>query len=189
MSTLKVALVIGSLRRASMSRRLAQALQELAPAGLSFRELEIGAQPLYNQDLDEGGSPPEAWLRLRETVRGSDGVLFVVPEYNRSLPGAVKNAIDVASKPTGQNCWVGKPAFVMSQSAGPLGGLAGSFALKQTLAGAGAVTLPHPEVYLGRVATLFDDQGRLVPDTQAFLRGALAAFATWMQGFPPRASA
>jgi chromate reductase len=188
MSPVKVGLVIGSLRRESMSRRLAQALPDLAPAGMSFHELDIASQALYNGDLEEGAAAGP-WKRLREAVRGSDAVLFVVPEYNRSIPGAVKNAIDVASKPTGQNCWVGKPTFVISQSTGPLGGLAGSFALKQTLAGAGAVTLPHPEVYLGRVATLFDEQGRLVPDTQDFLRGVLAGFGTWIQRFPPRASA
>lgn len=182
-----VALVIGSLRRESMSRKLAQALAPLAPAGMSFHELDIAAQPLYNGDAED--AKPEPWVRLREAVRASDAVLFIVPEYNRSIPGAVKNAIDVASKPTGQNCWVGKPAFVMSQSTGPLGGLAGSFALKQTLAGAGAVTMPHPEVYLGRVNTLFDADGRLVPETQEFLRGVLAAFETWIQRFPTRASA
>jgi chromate reductase, NAD(P)H dehydrogenase (quinone) len=184
----KVALVIGSLRRASMSRKLAQALAPIAPAAMQLHELDIGGQPLYNGDAEDSPAA-EPWKRLREAVRASDAVLFIVPEYNRSIPGAVKNAIDVASKPTGQNCWVGKPAFVISQSTGPLGGLAGSFALKQTLAGAGAVTMPHPEVYLGRVATLFDAQGGLVPDTQEFLRGVLAAFETWIRHFPPRASA
>ena len=183
----QVGLVVGSLRRDSMSRRLAQALALLAPAGMAFHELGIGALPLYNGDLEDAAPP--AWAHLRGAVRESDALLFVVPEYNRSIPGAVKNAIDVASKPAGHNCWVGKPAFVMSQSTGPLGGLAGSFALKQALAGAGAVTLPHPEVYLGRVATLFDGDGRLVPDTQEFLRGALAAFDTWIHRFAPRASA
>lgn len=186
--TLKIGLVIGSLRRDSMSRRLAQALAPLAPAGMAFHELDLASQPLYNGDLEDSPAA-QPWNALREAVRGSDGVLFVVPEYNRSIPGAVKNAIDVASKPTGQNCWVGKPAFVISQSTGPLGGLAGSFALKQTLAGAGAATLPHPEVYLGRVNTLFDAEARLVPETQEFLRGVLAAFESWIHRFPPRASA
>lgn len=185
--TLQVGLVIGSLRRDSVSRRLAQALQPLAPAGIAFRELEIGALPLYNADLEE--ARPEPWARLREAVQGSDALLFVIPEYNRSVPGGVKNAIDVASKPAGQNCWAGKPACVISQSTGPLGGLAGSFALKQALAGVGAATMPHPEVYLGRVATLFDGEGRLVPDTQDFLRGVLASFETWIHRFPTRARA
>lgn len=176
---MKIGVVIGSLRRESMSRRLAEALKPIAPASFQFDELAIGDLPLYNGDLEAGSPPPAPWQRLREQVRASDGLVFIVPEYNRSVPGAVKNAIDVASKPNGQNCWPGKPALVMAQSSGPLGGLAGSFALKQTLAGAGALTLPHPEVYLGRIATLFDGEGRLVPDTQEFLRGVLGSFESW----------
>jgi len=179
--TLKIGLLVGSLRREAMSRRIAQALMPLAPAGMVFDELAIGTLPLYNADL-EAQLPPE-WARLREAVRASDGLLFVTPEYNRSIPGGVKNAIDVASKPTAQNCWMGKPTLVVAQSNGPLGGLAGSFALKQALAGAGAVTMPQPEVYLGRVATLFDDKGQLVPDTKEFLRGVLAKFETWVRRF------
>ena len=174
---MRIGVVIGSLRRESMSRRLAQALKPLAPASFEWDELAIDDLPLYNGDLE--ADLPSPWQRLREEVRASDGLVFIVPEYNRSLPGAVKNAIDVASKPNGQNCWPGKPALVMAQSSGPLGGLAGSFALKQTLAGSGALTMPHPEVYLGRIATLFDGDGRLVPDTQEFLRGVLGSFETW----------
>ena len=174
---MRIGVVVGSLRRESMSRRLAQALKPLAPASFEWHELAIGDLPLYNGDLE--ADLPAPWHRLREEVRASDGLVFVVPEYNRSLPGAVKNAIDVASKPNGQNCWPGKPALVMAQSSGPLGGLAGSFALKQTLAGSGALTMPHPEVYLGRIGTLFDGEGRLVPDTQEFLRGVLGSFETW----------
>jgi chromate reductase, NAD(P)H dehydrogenase (quinone) len=183
--TFQVGLVIGSLRQASYSRRLAGALRELAPAGMAFDELAFGDLPIYNGDL-EAPSPPQPWQRFRSQVLASDGLLFVVPEYNRSLPGGVKNAIDVASKPNGRNCWIGKPALVVAQSSGPLGGLAGSFALKQTLAGAGAVTMPHPEVYLGRVATLFDGDGPLVPDTQKFLRGVLESFETWIGRFTTR---
>jgi chromate reductase, NAD(P)H dehydrogenase (quinone) len=184
--TARVALVIGSLRKDSMSRRLASAMAPLAPAGMTFHELAIGEQPLYNGDLE--AQAPAAWTQLREAVRSSDALLFVIPEYNRSLPGGVKNAIDVASKPNGQNCWAGKPALVMAQSSGPLGGLAGSFALKQTLAGVGVATMPHPEVYLGRVTTLFTADGALVADTQDFLRGVLANFGTWVDRFGPRAS-
>src|SRR6185369_6087258 len=126
---MKIGLVIGSLRRESMSRKLAMQLKQAAPASFDFHELSTGDLPLYNGDLE--ADAPEPWLRLREAVRSSDGLLFVVPEYNRSLPGAVKNAIDVASKPNGKNLWPGKPAMVLAQSSGPLGGLAGSFALKQ----------------------------------------------------------
>ena len=174
---MRIGVVVGSLRRESMSRSLAQALMPLAPASFEWHELAIGDLPLYNGDLE--ADLPAPWRRLREEVRASDGLVFIVPEYNRSLPGAVKNAIDIASKPNGQNCWPGKPALVLAQSSGPLGGLAGSFALKQTLAGSGALTMPHPEVYLGRIGTLFDGEGRLVPDTQEFLRGVLGSFETW----------
>ncbi|MES3004118.1 MAG: NAD(P)H-dependent oxidoreductase [Pseudomonadota bacterium] len=179
--TFKVGVVIGSLRKASYSRRIALTLPELAPAGMALEELAFGDLPIYNGDMETDAPPP--WQRFRAAVQASDAVLFVVPEYNRSIPGGVKNAIDVASKPNGKNLWVGKPALVMAQSAGPLGGLAGSFALKQTLAGSGAVTMPHPEVYLGRVATLFDGDGPMVPDTKEFLRGVLANFETWIARF------
>ena len=182
--TLKIGLVIGSLRQASYSRRLAAALGELSPAGMALNELAYGDLPLYNGDLEP--EAPQAWLRFRAEVLASDALLFVVPEYNRSIPGGVKNAIDVASKPTGRNCWSGKPALVISQSTGPLGGLAGSFALKQALAGVNAATMPHPEVYLGRIATLFDGEGPLVPDTREFLRGVLASYETWITRFVPR---
>ncbi len=181
----RIAVVVGSLRRDSVSRKLFQALQALMPAGMTLQESAIGDLPLYNGDLEQP-QPPAPWQRLRDEVRAADGVLFVVPEYNRSVPGAVKNAIDAASKPNGQNCWVGKPVVVMAQSSGPLGGLAGSFALKQTLTGAGALVMPHPEVYLSKVATLFDDQGVLAADTQAFLRGVLANFETWTTRNAPR---
>jgi chromate reductase len=182
--TIRVGLIIGSLRRASFSRRIAQALGELAPAGMALNELAFGDLPLYNGDLET--QAPQPWQRFRAEVLASDALLFVIPEYNRSVPGGVKNAIDVASKPAGRNCWSGKPALLISQSSGPLGGLAGSYALKQTLAGVNVATMPHPEVYLGRVATLFDGEGPMVPDTQEFLRGVLASFETWIKRFGPR---
>jgi chromate reductase, NAD(P)H dehydrogenase (quinone) len=182
--TAKVGLVIGSLRRESMSRRLANAMAKLAPPGMAFDELVIGDLPLYNGDLEAGA--PKTWLDFRAAVRSCDALLFVCPEYNRSVPGAVKNAIDVASKPTGQICWSGKPALVVTQSTGPLGGLAGSYALKQVMLGVNIAVMPHPEVYLSRIATLFDGEGQLVPDTQEFLRGVLARFETWIARFAPR---
>lgn len=182
--TFQVGVMVGSLRQASYSRRIAQALAGLAPAGMVLQEIPYGDLPLYNGDLEDAAPPP--WQRLRAQVQASDAVVFVIPEYNRSLPGGVKNALDVASKPNGKNLWSGKPTLVMAQSSGPLGGLAGSFALKQALAGAGAATMTHPEVYLGRVATLFDGDGPMVADTQEFLRGVLAGFETWIARFTTR---
>ncbi|MET0310533.1 MAG: NAD(P)H-dependent oxidoreductase [Burkholderiaceae bacterium] len=182
--TQKIGIVVGSLRKESTSRKLANALAELAPQDTTLTELAFGDLPLYNADLE--GAEPGAWKRFRDEVAACDGVLFIIPEYNRSVPGGVKNALDVASKPMGRNLWVGKPVFVMAQSTGPLGGLAGSFALKQTLLGAGALALAHPEVYLGRVATLFEEGGALVPETKDFLRDALAKFAAWTARAAPR---
>lgn len=182
--TLNVGVVVGSLRKGSMSRRIGQALGELAPPGMALREIAYGELPIYNGDLE--AQVPSAWLRFRTEVLASDALVFITPEYNRSVPGGVKNAIDVASKPMGRNHWVGKPVLVMGQSSGPLGGLAGAFALKQTLLGAGAAVMPHPEVYLGRVATLFDGDGPMVPDTKEFLRGVLASFEAWATRFAPR---
>lgn len=184
---LQVGLIAGSLRQASYSRRIAQALVELAPPGMALREIAYADLAIYNADLEAGGQQP--WQRLRAEVLASDALLFVTPEYNRSLPGGLKNAIDVASKPNGQNCWAGKPALVIGQSSGPLGGLAGAFALKQTLAGAGAATMPHPEVYLGRVATLFDGDGPMVHETKEFLRGVLVNFETWITRLTTRRQA
>ena len=182
--TLNVGVVIGSLRSASMSRRIATTLHGIAPEGMVLKEIVHGDLPLYNGDLE--AQAPAPWQRFRADVAASDGLIFVTPEYNRSIPGGVKNAIDVASKPNGKNLWPGKPALVIAQSAGPLGGLAGSFALKQTLTGSGVAVMPHPEVYLSRIATLFDGDGPMVPETTEFLRGVLANFDTWIKRFVPR---
>ncbi|MEO5669490.1 MAG: NAD(P)H-dependent oxidoreductase [Ramlibacter sp.] len=182
--TSKVAFIIGSLRKESASRRLADALRTLGPAGFSFSEIAIGDLPLYNGDLET--NLPEAWKRLRQEVKAADALLFISPEYNRSIPGALKNAIDIGSKPNGQNCWAGKPAFVITQATGALGGLAGSFAIKHVLAAVNVATMPHPEIYLSRIATLFDADGKMLPETQDLLRGALASFETWIARFAPR---
>lgn len=181
---MNIGVVIGSLRRESMSRKLFEQLKAAAPGSVELSEIAIRDLPLYNADGE--ADKPAAWQRVRDEVRASAGVLFITPEYNRSLPAGVKNAIDIASKPNGQNMWAGKPAFVMAQSNGPLGGLAGGAAVKAALVGAGAVVLPHPEVFLGRIATLFGEDGRLVPDTQEFLLKALASFETFCARFAPR---
>src|SRR6266851_2810752 len=117
-----VAVLVGSLRKASFSRRTALALSELAPAGLRLAIVEIGQLPLYDQDADDEGRPPRAWLSFRERIKAADAVLFVTPEYNRSVPGALKNAIDVGSRPYGSSVWNGKPGAVISVSPGGVGG-------------------------------------------------------------------
>ena len=174
----RVGLIIGSLRAASFSRRVANALPALAPASLAFEEIPIRDLPLYNADLE--ADLPGAWWTFRSAVLASDALLFVTPEYNRSMPGCLKNAIDVASKPNGKNCWNGKSAGVMGLSSGPLGGLAVAYSLRQALVAVNVATLAHPEVYLSNAAKLFDDEGQLVPSTRDFLKGYLEKFADWV---------
>src|SRR5690606_18870607 len=127
-----VAVIVGSLREGSLSRKAAHALARLAPAHLNLRIVEIGDLPLYDEDLD-GENAPAAWTRFREDVRAADAVLFVTPEYNRSVPGGLKNAIDVGSRPYGQAVWSGKPAAVMSTSMGALGAFGANHHLRQSL--------------------------------------------------------
>ncbi len=139
----RIATIVGSLRRNSYSSQVTQALIAVAPTTLVFSHIEIGDLPLYNQDFDDA-SPP-AWIRFRDAVRASDAVLFVTPEYNRSIPGPLKNAIDIGSRPNGQSVFNGKPAAVLSQSPGALGGFGANHHLRQSLAFLNMPTLQQPE--------------------------------------------
>ncbi len=130
-TTRNVAVIVGSLRKESFNRKMAKALAELAPSSLKLEIVEIDQLTLYNQDLDE--SPPPAWVVFKQQVKAADAVLFVTPEYNRSIPGVLKNAIDVASRPYGQSAWDGKPGAVMSVSPGAMGGFGANQVLRQSL--------------------------------------------------------
>lgn len=177
----KVGLIVGSLRKDALTRSMARALPELAPASLQFVDIDIGDLPLYDEDL-ETASPPAQWTRFREEVKSVDGILFITPEYNRSIPGALKNALDIGSRPWGRSAWDGKPAGVVSQSPGALGGMAAAHHLRQVLLAVNVVAMPHPEAYIPLVATLFDASGRLQhAPTREFMTGFLVAFATWIE--------
>ena len=144
--------------------------------------------PLYNQDLDD--TPPEPWEILRRSVRSASAVLFVTPEYNRSVPGVLKNAIDIASRPYGQNVFDGKPAAIVSQTPGTMGGFGANHALRQSLVFLNMPTLPQPEVYLANVASMFDDAGALTNDaTRSFLASFMQAFAEWIDRHAATSSA
>jgi chromate reductase, NAD(P)H dehydrogenase (quinone) len=176
-----VAVFVGSLRKDSFSRKLARALAELAPASLTLQIVEIGQLPLYNQDQDEEAQPPAVWSAFRRRVQAAAAVLFVTPEYNRSVPGALKNALDVGSRPSGANAWQGKPGAVVSVSPGAIGGFGANHHLRQSLVFLDVAALPQPEVYVGGAAALFDAAGRLTNDsTRAFLRGFMQAFDGWI---------
>ena len=172
-----VAVLVGSLRKASYNRKMALALAKLAPETLALSIVEIGALPLYNEDL-EGAEPPQPWLDFRAAVRGADAVMFVTPEYNRSVPGGLKNAIDVGSRPYGQSVWSRKPCAVVSVSPGGIGGFGANHHLRQSLVFLDMPVLQQPEAYIGGAATLFADDGSIVSDgTRKFLTGLMTAFA------------
>jgi chromate reductase len=176
-----VAVIVGSLRKQSFNRKLALALMGMAPPSLAMTIVEIGALPLYNQDL-ETATPPAPWQSFRDAIRGADALLFVTPEYNRSMPGALKNAIDVGSRPSGHGVWHGKPGGVISVTQGALGAFGANHALRQSLVAVDVAAMPHPEAYIGQAASLFDDQGTLINDkTKDLLAKFLAAYERWIE--------
>jgi chromate reductase len=181
MSTRHVAVLVGSLRKDSLNRKVAMALAELAAPALQLEVVEIGALPHYNQD-DDNDKPPPAWTTFRLKVRQADALLFVTPEFNRSVPGALKNAIDVGSRPYGFNVFAGKPAAVISVSPGAIGGFGANHHLRQSLVFLDVPTMQQPEAYIGNAGNIFDSAGVLASvDTQAFLQKFAGAFANWIE--------
>ncbi len=180
MASYDVAVFVGSLRKDSFNRKMAHVLATLAPPTLRLEIVEIGDQPLYNQDLD--ANPPAAWTALRNRVKAADAVLFVTPEYNRSVPGVLKNAIDIASRPYGQSAWNKKPAAVISVSPGGIGGFGANHHLRQSLVFLNMPAMQQPEAYIGGAASLFDAAGNIANDTtRQFLEGFMKAFAAWVE--------
>src|SRR5258708_5747994 len=177
--TRNVAVVVGSLRKAAWSRKMALALAGLGADRLSLSIVEIGDLPLYNEESE--ASVPAPWKRFRDEVRSAEAVLFVTPEYNRSVPGVLKNAIDVGSRPYGQSVWNAKPGAVVSVSPGAIGGFGAYHQLRQSLVFLNMPTLNQPETYVGSVATLFDANGELINEaTGEFLTGFAKTFADWI---------
>jgi len=157
---LKIAVLIGSLRSGSFSRKVARALIERAPQGVGCEVVEIGELPLYNEDLDRG-SPPPAWSDFRAALGKANAVLFVTPEYNRSIPGCLKNALDVGSRPQGKSVFDGVPAGVVSVTPYKLGAFGANHALRQTFSFLNMPVLQQPEAYLGNAADIVDDDGKV----------------------------
>src|SRR5882757_9485526 len=178
---MNVRVLVGSLRKASFNGMLANTLISLAPSSLKLSLLEIGQLPLYNEDLD-GAAPPTAWTAFRQRVKVADAVLFVTPEYNRSVPAALKNALDVGSRPYGASVWDRKPGAIVSSSPGAVGAFGANHHLRQSLVFLNVPTMQQPEAYLGHVDKLFDQQGKFVSDgTGKFLEGFMQAFANWAE--------
>ena len=187
MRKMNIGIFVGSLRKGSYNRSIANALIALAPASLAPHIVEIGNLPLYNQDMDDEGNPPEAYLQFRKEVAALDGVLFVTPEYNRSMPAALKNALDVASRPYGENQWNGKPGAIVSVSMGTMGGMAANLALRQPMVFLNVPLMQQPEAYIGKAQDLLDDKGVLVNEsTRAFLKNYMEAYAEWVMTLSPK---
>ena len=178
-----IAIIVGSLRKGSFTRMFANALIEVAPASLRAHIVEIGDLPLYNQDLEEAAEgPPAAWRTFRDRMHRVDGVVFATPEYNRSIPGCIKNAIDVGSRPYGKSVWQGKPAAVISVSPGAMGGFGANHALRQSLVFLDMPTLQQPEAYIGGADKLFDEHGKLANEsTRGFATKIMQAYADWVE--------
>jgi chromate reductase len=176
-----IVVIAGSLRKQAFSRKIARALIELAPAELKLELVEIGLLPLYNQDLEVDPAPAE-WTAFRQRVVRAKGVIFVTPEYNRSMPAALKNAIDVGSRPWGKSVWAGKPAALVSTSPGAIGGYSAYHNLRTSLACLDVPILPAPELYMSGVDKLLDDAGKVSnPATRELLGKLLTNYVDWVQ--------
>ncbi len=178
MATKNIAVIVGSLRKESFTRKVAKTLIALAPPSLHLEIIEIGQLPLYNQDDD--ANPPASYTAFREKVRGMDGVLFCTPEYNRSVPGALKNAIDVGSRPYGQSAWSGKPCAVVSVSPGALSGFGANHHLRQSLVFLDMPAMQQPEAYVGNIGKQFEGDSLTNDTTREFLQKIVDAFAVWV---------
>ena len=179
MTSYHIGIFIGSLRKQSLNRKMAHALIRLAPAALRLEIIEIGQLPHCN--ADDEASPPQTIVDFKRRVQSLDGVLFVTPEYNRGVPGVLKNAIDVASRPYGKNSWGGKPTGVISVSPGALGAFGANHQLRQSFVFLDMPAMQQPEAYIGNAASLFDDQGAISnPATRSFVEQYLNSFAGWV---------
>src|SRR5215475_9175726 len=180
MATHTIVTIAGSLRKESFSLKIANALAKLAPASLKLEVMTLHGISFFNQDLE--GAPPADWLSFREKLQNSNGVVFVTPEYNRSISGVLKNAIDVASRPYGKSSFLGKPIGIISNSPGPLGGVSAAKQLQNILPGISGPIMGQPETYLNAVGDAFNEKGELIKEPlQKVLEQFLTAFAAWVE--------
>jgi chromate reductase len=174
-----IAVIVGSLRKDSFNRALANGLAKIAPQEFTFKQVEIGDLPLYNQDDD--ANPAPSVKRLKEEIKGADGLLFVTPEYNRSIPGVLKNALDHASRPYGQSAWAGKPAGVLGISIGPMGTALAQQHLRNILAYLDVPTLAQPETFLQVRDGFFGPDGQFGPESGKQLQGWMDRYVAWVK--------
>ena len=180
MATHNIVVIVGSLRKESFTLKIANALAKLAPSSLKLDVRTLYDISFFNQDLE--GAPPADWVAFRDKLQASDGVLFVTPEYNRSIPGVLKNAIDVGSRPYGKSSFLGKPTGIISNSPGPLGGVSAAKQLQNILPGISGPIMGQPEAYLNAVGDAFDDKGQLTKEAvQKVLQQYIDAFGAFIE--------
>lgn len=177
--SMNVAVIVGSLRRDSLNRKLAHALFKLAPTDFTFKELPIGDLPLYNQDDDD--APVASVKRFKSEITAAHGLLFLTPEYNRSIPGVLKNALDHGSRPYGQSAWAGKPAGVIGISVGAAGTALAQQHLRNILAYLDVPTLGQPEAFIQMKDGLFEADGSIGAASRKFLQGWMDKYAAWIR--------
>lgn len=177
--TYKIAALVGSLRKESFNRKLANALIRLAPEHIKMEIVEIGQLPHYNEDLDTD-TPPQEWVAFREKIKSYNGVFLFTPEYNRSISGVIKNALDVGSRPYGQSVWDGKPAAVASASMSPLAGSLANHTLRQSLVFLNMPVMQQPEIYIGSTHEIFNAEGNIPESNEKFFRQVMEAYAGWV---------
>lgn len=179
MKKYNIAVLVGSLRKESYNLKTAKELMAMAPETLSFELIDISNLPMFNEDLE--ATPPKEWVAFKNKIKALDGLLFVTPEYNRSVPAVLKNAIDVGSRPYGDNSWNGKPAAIVSVSIGAISGFGANHHLRQSLTFINAHAMAQPEAYIGGAAALFNDKGKLIDDsTKSFLKNYMETFEKWV---------
>jgi chromate reductase len=189
MDKIKIGVFTGSLRKESFCRKTAQALCGMMPGAFEMKPVEIGDLPMFNQDYDDEGRTPAEWTRFREEVKALDGFLFVTPEYNRSMPPVLKNALDIASRPYGQNLWAEKPGGIIGVTPGKLGAFGAGQQLRQTMAFLNIFLMQQPEAYISNAASLFNEQGEMIDKgTLTFLLFYADSFTRWIGTFTDKKS-
>lgn len=178
-----IGLFIGSLRKEANSRKIAKNLIKMTPEGFTFKIIEIGQLEFYNQDFDDHNQVPDSYTAFRKEVSELDGLIFITPEYNRSMPAVLKNALDVASRPFGKNVWNNKPGAVISSSTGAIGGFGANHHLRQSLTFLNIPTMQQPEIYLGKLKPdVFDENGYFNNEkTTSFIQNFVDAYVKWFQ--------
>lgn len=179
MSQFQIAVIVGSLRKDSFNRKLANAVVKLAPREFTFKQLSIGHLPLYNQDDD--GHQADSVQQLKRDIKAAQGLLFVTPEYNRGIPGVLKNAIDHASRPYGQSAWAGKPAGILGASVGAIGTAIAQQQLRNVLAYLDVLTLGQPEAFIQVKDGFFDETGDIGPGSKPFLQTWMNQYVAWVK--------